>query len=394
MGAQGLRTGGRGCRGGRGDATAAHVRTLCGVDAGGRKRGALGTTARHHYPEARDRGRIQRRFRLHTARGAAPEREQERQLSTPQEELEDAPNSHEAVWPFLLQCIQDVTVFFASSAESANSGGVILRLHLPPEQCNGRDSVQAFLPRSQMCGSRFDADPHSRVSDKVDVVVKDVWQNDGTIVVSEIGALLVAYADDVVIGEQLTATVDAVTEYGAFVAVENQHPLKGLKGLVHVSEMSWSQVSDPRKLLEPGEEVYVSVKGVDWSKLGLQLSMKELEQDPLFENIDTLFPTNGDDADLSSDDLEAEDSLPGLLSLKTQLEQTEDIDRVAFGRRAVERSAVAQNLEVWLAQLKSNDDAFRVVARDGRLAQEVRVHAGEMSREQLRAVLSQIMEKY
>jgi predicted RNA-binding protein with RPS1 domain len=245
-----------------------------------------------------------------------------------------------------------------------------------------------------MCGSRFDADPHSRVSDKVDVVVKDVWQNDGTIVVSEIGALLVAYADDVVIGEQLTATVDAVTEYGAFVAVENQHPLKGLKGLVHVSEMSWSQVSDPRKLLEPGEEVYVSVKGVDWSKLGLQLSMKELEQDPLFENIDTLFPTDGDDADLSSDDLEAEDSLPGLLSLKTQLEQTEDIDRVAFGRRAVERSAVAQNLEVWLAQLKSNDDAFRVVARDGRLAQEVRVHAGEMSREQLRAVLSQIMEKY
>src|SRR5205823_28013 len=62
----------------------------------------------------------------------------------------------------------------------------------------------------------------------------------------------------IVPGAVLTGRVVSVREFGAFVALGG-----GVQGLLHVSEMGWSRVSDPSEVLEPGDEVTVKVLRVD-----------------------------------------------------------------------------------------------------------------------------------
>jgi ribosomal protein S1 len=63
-----------------------------------------------------------------------------------------------------------------------------------------------------------------------------------------------------------------------------------VSGLIHVSELSWDPVRNPRDLLEEGQMVRVKVIQVDLDRMRLALSMKQLQADPLLETLDTLMP--------------------------------------------------------------------------------------------------------
>jgi ribosomal protein S1 len=65
-----------------------------------------------------------------------------------------------------------------------------------------------------------------------------------------------------------------VRPFGAFV------DLGGVQGLLHVSEMGWSRVSDPADIVKPGEEVVVKVLRVDEDKQKISLGLKQLAADP------------------------------------------------------------------------------------------------------------------
>ncbi|MEI2417365.1 30S ribosomal protein S1 [Orrella sp. JC864] len=85
-------------------------------------------------------------------------------------------------------------------------------------------------------------------------------------------------------GTRLFGKVTNLTDYGAFVEVE-----AGIEGLVHVSEMDWTNKNvDPRKVVTLGEEVEVMVLEIDEDRRRISLGMKQCRQNP-WEEFSTNF---------------------------------------------------------------------------------------------------------
>jgi small subunit ribosomal protein S1 len=75
-------------------------------------------------------------------------------------------------------------------------------------------------------------------------------------------------------GETCEGTVTGITDFGAFV------DLGGADGLIHISELSWKQVDDPREVVEIGDEVEVYILNLDWKRKRIALSLKRLQPNP------------------------------------------------------------------------------------------------------------------
>ena len=73
----------------------------------------------------------------------------------------------------------------------------------------------------------------------------------------------------------MTGRVTSVREFGAFVDLG-----AGVQGLLHVSEMGWSRVSDTSQVVKPGDEITVKVLRVDDDKQKISLGLKQLTADP------------------------------------------------------------------------------------------------------------------
>lgn len=79
--------------------------------------------------------------------------------------------------------------------------------------------------------------------------------------------------------------VVSITDYGAFVELE-----KGIEGLVHISEMSWTEhIRHPSQMVSLGQVVNVKILNVDSEGKKISLGMKQLEPDP-WENIAERYP--------------------------------------------------------------------------------------------------------
>lgn len=78
------------------------------------------------------------------------------------------------------------------------------------------------------------------------------------------------------IGERVQGRVVSLTDYGAFIALE-----EGVEGLVHISEMSWTKrVRHPSELLTVGDTVEALILGVDTSNRRISLGLKQTEVNP------------------------------------------------------------------------------------------------------------------
>ena len=78
------------------------------------------------------------------------------------------------------------------------------------------------------------------------------------------------------VGSRVRGKVVSITNYGAFVEIE-----KGVEGLVHISEMSWTRnVRHPSKLVNIGDEIEAVVLKVDTQDEKISLGMKQIEEDP------------------------------------------------------------------------------------------------------------------
>jgi small subunit ribosomal protein S1 len=77
-------------------------------------------------------------------------------------------------------------------------------------------------------------------------------------------------------GARVRGKVVSITNYGAFVELE-----KGVEGLVHISEMSWTRnIRHPSKLVSIGDEIEAAVLKVDPKDEKISLGMKQIEEDP------------------------------------------------------------------------------------------------------------------
>ncbi len=87
------------------------------------------------------------------------------------------------------------------------------------------------------------------------------------------------------VGSRVKGTVVNVMSYGAFVKLED-----GIEGLVHISEMSWTKrISDPREVVNIGDEVEVVVLDINKEKQEISLGMKQTQANP-WEEVQQKYP--------------------------------------------------------------------------------------------------------
>lgn len=78
-----------------------------------------------------------------------------------------------------------------------------------------------------------------------------------------------ALLEKVSVGDSITGTVKSVVDFGAFVDIG------GVDGLLHISEMSWGRIGNPRKHFKPGDEVTAFIKEIDGDKIALSLKFED-----------------------------------------------------------------------------------------------------------------------
>jgi small subunit ribosomal protein S1 len=78
------------------------------------------------------------------------------------------------------------------------------------------------------------------------------------------------------IGDKVSGKVVSLTEYGAFIEIE-----KGIEGLIHISEMSWTQhITNPTQMVSMGQAVEAQILTIDMENKKLSLGMKQLTPNP------------------------------------------------------------------------------------------------------------------
>jgi small subunit ribosomal protein S1 len=87
------------------------------------------------------------------------------------------------------------------------------------------------------------------------------------------------------VGDRVSGTVTRVAEFGAFVELD-----KGVEGLIHVSEMSWSKkMKKASEIVKPGEQVDVVILGINQGDRRISLGLKQVSGDP-WADIKQRFP--------------------------------------------------------------------------------------------------------
>jgi len=127
------------------------------------------------------------------------------------------------------------------------------RIGHPSEVVNVGDKVRVVV-------LKYDPD-RERVSLGMKQILPDPWST---------------VAERFHVGMKVHGKVVSLTDYGAFIELE-----KGVEGLIHVSEMSWTRkVSHPSKVLQPQSEVEVLILDVDPANRRISLGLKQTEPNP------------------------------------------------------------------------------------------------------------------
>ena len=87
------------------------------------------------------------------------------------------------------------------------------------------------------------------------------------------------------VGDHIKGKVVVIADYGAFVEIQ-----PGVEGLIHVSEMSWSQhLRSAQEFLKVGDEIEAVILTLDRDERKMSLGIKQLKEDP-WESIETKYP--------------------------------------------------------------------------------------------------------
>lgn len=180
------------------------------------------------------------------------------------------------IWGEAEAAMNKKTVFELPITE-ANKGGLIITW-------NG---IQGFLPASQLAAAHYprvaDGDKDKvfvelkkLVGTKLEVMVITASPKEQKLIFSEKGAgtsersnLVEKYH----VGDDFEGVITGATEFGVFVKLE-----EGLEGLVHISEMDWALVENPKTRYKAGDKVNVKVIEIKDGKVSL--SIKALKDDP------------------------------------------------------------------------------------------------------------------
>src|SRR5580700_11152873 len=163
----------------------------------------------------------------------------------------------------------------------ANRGGLLVEM----------EGIRGFLPVSQLAAGHYprvsgaDKDEilqklHALTNKPLRVRVLDVSRKDNKLIFSEKEAVkddLQARFSELKVGDEVEGTITGVIDFGAFVNVD------GIEGLIHISEISWERVDNPRNYVKVGETVKAKIIAIDKDRLSL--SLKQMSEDPWLAEI-------------------------------------------------------------------------------------------------------------
>ena len=169
---------------------------------------------------------------------------------------------------------------FNLEIKDANKGGLILEWQ----------GLQGFLPASQLKAEHYprvlDSDKDKilkelkkLIGEKISVIIISTLPKEGKLIFSEKDnnpeekkEILSKYN----IGDELECTVAGLVDFGVFLKLEDS-----LEGLVHISELDWGLVEDPRSMFKVGDVVKAKIIEIKDGKISL--SIKALKENPWTE---------------------------------------------------------------------------------------------------------------
>ncbi len=183
---------------------------------------------------------------------------------------------HKKAWDYLKELLEKGTTTQVKVLE-ANKGGLLV-------SCG---NVKGFMPVSQLSPDHY---PRIQGGDKGKILEKlrtyvgtlfeakviDVNEEEEKLIVSEKGAWEEKQKDVISsykVSDVIEGVVTVITDFGAFVKFGD-----GLEGLIHISELAWQRIDDPKDYIKSGQTVQAIIIKVEGSKIFL--SMKRLVDDP------------------------------------------------------------------------------------------------------------------
>jgi small subunit ribosomal protein S1 len=163
----------------------------------------------------------------------------------------------------------------------ANRGGLLIEL----------EGIRGFLPVSQLAAGNY---PRVSGADKDEILQKlnqlvnkplkvrilDISRKDNKLIFSEKEAVkdkMQERFEKLKVGDTVTGVVTGVIDFGAFVNVD------GIEGLIHISEISWERVENPRDYVKTGDTVEAKIIAIDKDRLSL--SLKQMSEDPWLHEV-------------------------------------------------------------------------------------------------------------
>eukprot|EP00887_Chlorella_sp_A99_P004813 scaffold4.g4813.t1 len=170
-----------------------------------------------------------------------------------------------------------------------------------------------------------------------------------------------------------------------------------------VRELSWDWVGSAGEVVHRGQRVRCTVLRVDMPpRSRVTVSLKRMQKDPLKETLDVLLPLDAEGGKAAGGGGGGGGGVPhGVEDILEALRREPGVTSVALGRRVTEKRTVSQarrrvggagrgrDLEVWMTK-EVVQGGFNLVARAGRVAQEIRV-ATAMGSEEMRAVVQRVL---
>ncbi len=163
----------------------------------------------------------------------------------------------------------------------ANRGGLLIEL----------EGIRGFLPVSQLAPAHY---PRVSGADKDEILQKlnaltkkelrvrilDISRKDNKLIFSEKEAVkddMQARFAELHVNDTVEGIVTGVIDFGAFVNVD------GIEGLVHISEISWERVENPRDYVKTGQKIKAKIIAIDKDRLSL--SIKQMSEDPWLKEV-------------------------------------------------------------------------------------------------------------
>ena len=183
---------------------------------------------------------------------------------------------HQKAWENL-ESLQSSGEIVDAKIIDANKGGLMIKV----------GNVVGFLPVSQLTTEHY---PRVEGGDKNKILIHlkdfagqsfkvkiiDVNETEEKLIVSEKAAWEEKQHSAISkykVGEEIKGVITGVVDFGAFVEFG-----ENLEGLIHISELAWQRIDNPRDIIHVGDKVKAAIIAIENSKISL--SMKKLQEDP------------------------------------------------------------------------------------------------------------------